>query len=437
MRTQNPLKASTKTLIGMTVLAGLASAASSLAEEPKVQRYEYALVDLGTLGGSETVGTVMNDKGEVTGLAYLPGNASYHAFRSNGKVIEDLGTLGGTNSAGVSINHRGQVTGVADIAAGPGHAFVSNREKAMIDLGTFGGTGSYGSSINDAGQITGYANTTGDVATHAFLYSGGTILDLGTLGGNNSYGVAINSTGQVAGTADLPNGLYHAFVSNGGSPLVDLGTIDVEPAVGVSGAIAINSAGQVAGNGSCCGGEGTEIHPFLYQNGAIKDLGAFSGNDSIAQAMNNLGQVTGESELGFLTFHAFLYTNGSLKDLGTLGPSCGLCDSSYGNAINDFGEVVGSDAGEGTGFDTGRAIVYSNYSNGKLIDLNSLLSHRDAQLYTLTDAVAINNVGQVLVQGIVNSTNQQHSFVLTCRKGHPRPDDSDESSRCRRFISSD
>jgi hypothetical protein len=53
-----------------------------------------------------------------------------------------------------------------------------------------------------------------------------------------------------------------------------------------------------------------------------------------------------------------------------------------------------------------------------MTDLNSLLSPQDANVYTLTDAVAINNAGQILVRGIVNSTNAKHSFVLTCK---PRP----------------
>jgi probable HAF family extracellular repeat protein len=402
-----------KSLTWRAVLAALCASPVVLIAAPA--KHHYTLVDLGTLGGTQTVGEVMNDRGDVTGYSTLRGDASYHAFRFNGREIEDLGTLGGTNSEGVAINHSGQVTGTADTRAGGGHAFVSTPRRAMIDLGTLGGTQSAGTSINDAGQITGAASTAGDVATRAFLYSGGTMIDLGTLGGAGSSGVAINSAGQVAGTSDMPPAFFpsccHAFISNSGSTLVDLGTLG-DPTVEISFATAINSAGEVSGNGSL-GGEESSTHAFLYENGAMRDLGVLGNLDSVAEAMNDLGQVTGESQppdSNPTVHHAFLYANGRMKDLGILGPDCPLaCESSAGHTINDFGEVGGDDFR----FDIGsRAFIYSN---GRMTDLNSLLSPQDANIYTLTDAVAINNVGQILVRGIVNSTNAQHSFVLTCK----------------------
>ena len=52
--------------------------------------------------------------------------------------MQDLGTLGGTSSVGVAINASGQVTGYADTAGGDTHAFLWDGTR-MQDLGTLGG----------------------------------------------------------------------------------------------------------------------------------------------------------------------------------------------------------------------------------------------------------------------------------------------------------
>ena len=87
-------------------------------------------------------------------------------------TIVDLGTLGGTNSYGYSINIRGHVTGYSDIPGDSGqHAFLY-RDGKMIDLNTLLPRSSKwtllsGYGINDRGQITGYGLIKGQ--THAFL----------------------------------------------------------------------------------------------------------------------------------------------------------------------------------------------------------------------------------------------------------------------------
>lgn len=83
------------------------------------------------------------------------------------------------------------------------------------------------------------------------------------------------------------------------------------------------------------------VAPPMY---LVVDLGTLGGSMSYAQAINNSGQITGASSLagdpvdslGNPIFHTFLYRNRQMVDLGTLGG-----DSSFGNAINDFGRVIG------------------------------------------------------------------------------------------------
>ena len=106
--------------------------------------------------------------------------------------MTDLGTLGGTYSVATGINNSGQIVGYADTASGQTHAFLYSGG-TMTDLGTLpGGTYSFATGINNNGQIVGYS-TTASGQTHAFLYSGGQMTDLGTLpGGTNSWATGIN-----------------------------------------------------------------------------------------------------------------------------------------------------------------------------------------------------------------------------------------------------
>src|SRR5438034_5112129 len=69
----------------------------------------YTATDLGSLSGGESfiqgsdgLGNVLNDSGQVVGYSYLAGGG-FHAFLWDKGVMHDLGTLGGTLSEGVSI----------------------------------------------------------------------------------------------------------------------------------------------------------------------------------------------------------------------------------------------------------------------------------------------------------------------------------------------
>lgn len=77
----------------------------------------------------------------------------------------------------------------------------------------------------------------------------------------------------------------------------------------------------------------------------IRDLGTL-GVDSEAVALNDRGQVVGWSSLRRERNprHAFLWQNGRMRDLGTLGRDLGgdLPNVSEAVAINDRGQVVGS-----------------------------------------------------------------------------------------------
>jgi probable HAF family extracellular repeat protein len=68
----------------------------------------------------------------------------------------------------------------------------------------------------------------------------------------------------------------------------------------------------------------------------IYDLGTLGGDLSLANDINNNGQIVGDSLDFFGHHHAFIWENGEITDLGTLG---GLYSIAYG--INDNGLIVG------------------------------------------------------------------------------------------------
>src|SRR4051812_16856133 len=105
--------------------------------------------DLGTLGGSQSFGNALNASGQVTGESATTGNASDHAFLwkpatpggATGTMY-NLGTLGGTNSHGYILNATGQVTGDSDLTGdATSHAFLwkpatpNGTSGTMNDLG--------------------------------------------------------------------------------------------------------------------------------------------------------------------------------------------------------------------------------------------------------------------------------------------------------------
>src|SRR4029450_13217009 len=64
----------------------------------------------------------------------------------------DLGTLGGRNSIAEALNDHGQVVGFSTFANETYHAFSWTAAGGMVDLGTFGGSNSLPSDVNENGQ---------------------------------------------------------------------------------------------------------------------------------------------------------------------------------------------------------------------------------------------------------------------------------------------
>jgi probable HAF family extracellular repeat protein len=337
---------------------------------------QYLLQEIPTIQGfsGQLLGTAINAQGVVTGSAYSePYNINPHVFVYSKGVTTDLGD------------------------ANP------------IDACDTPDSGATAAGINTSGQIAATICATTEFPSAALLADG----VYTSFAGTGMYNVppvawssAINSGGLVTGTLELGGGpcagnLYHAFIYNSGTAtLQDLGTLGYCSAQ----SFAINDAGQIVGTAS---GSSGGPYAFIYSNGAVTDLGSLGGQQSYAYAINASGQVTGTSLpcCGYGP-DAFLYTGGTMHDIGNLGGLGG----STGYGINTYGAIVGAS------WTTGNAAQHAFlYSNDTIVDLNALISSADAKRYTLVTGVAINDNGQIVVQGVVNKdvTQTPHSFLLT------------------------
>lgn len=322
-------------------------------------------------------------------LLALPLAASAH---SRYAVVQ----VGVAGSVANDINSSGAVVGNFPFSAAVTHGFV-NIGGVITDLGALGGPDSYGAAINDSNVIVGTSINT-DGYRRAFRYEAGTMVDLGTLGGNNSAAGDINNRGDIVGSADLgpdPALDGRAFLLRPGVSMQDLGRFEVPDPEGTSSAMGVNEHRQVAG-GSVVGPydppEGP-YHAFLYKCEEMIDLGTLGGQYSVAQAINERGQVVGEaSTMELRANRAFLYYRGVMKTLGTLPGG----DFSSATDINDHGQVVGFSSGPETGQ---KAFIYAS---GKMRDLNKMIN--PASGWVLINAGGINNSGQIAATGCRGTT---------------------------------
>jgi len=167
------------------------------------------VVDLGTLGGRESVATDINDRGQVVGKGGTEIGA-WHAFLWEGGRMRDLGTLGGQESCANAINNRGQVVGWAQTAAGRMHACLWGQGR-IRDLGTLPGfPDSEARDINSKGQVVGESGSQFETEHRnwgrAFPWESGRMRDLtrlaaGRTGQTLLSAEGINDLGDVVGCA--------------------------------------------------------------------------------------------------------------------------------------------------------------------------------------------------------------------------------------------
>ncbi|HET8948203.1 MAG TPA: hypothetical protein VFQ07_14590 [Candidatus Polarisedimenticolia bacterium] len=285
--------------------------------------------DLGVFEGGDTVGTALNDRGQIVGVT---GTGPFQSsFLLNDAGVVDLGPL-----AAVDINNGGQILlqAVVGNPDDPSSCFLRQPDGTLVELNTPAGSQCFASDLNDRGQVVGSVQRQVGTqrVTSGFLWDAGTYTDLGTLGGDVVMASGINELGQIVGSATLTSSGYsRAFFWDRGV-MTDLGS----PGGLQSAGGAINDHGQVA--------LASGAHIYFWQAGTLTDLGTMGGPDvpgqsSVPLDLNDRGQMLlAVYDIPAGLFRWGIWSSGRfvlLPGIGNGVPSA--------NRLNELGQAIGAE----------------------------------------------------------------------------------------------
>ena len=372
---------------------------------PDHRHKKYRLVDMGTLGGplgyintQGNGGPYINAPGAVVGvgLTTVPLSATSNPYECY---------------PGPTVNHamqwmNGQTIELPTLppsdqnCSGTNQMGVNNR-----------GEISYTSEISAIDPMLGVKQI------RAIRWKDGNATEIGTFGGTASSAGEINNRGQIVGfalnTIPDPYSIYGSFEGSANSTqtrgfiwqngaMQELGTLGGPDSWGTW----INNGGDVAGLSytSNIPNPSTGIptmDPFLWRNGRMIDLGTLGGTFGLPIGLNNNDQVSGVSNIaGDDASHPFFWDRGHMIDLGTFGGSNGAA-----NYLNDSGEVVGV-----ADFPADGVHHAFLWKRGVMTDLGTLGGN--------SIGFTINSQGQIV--GTSRVTDRVHAFLW--EKGGPMVD---------------
>ena len=161
---------------------------------------------------------------------------------------------------------------------------------------------------------------------------------------------------------------------------------------------AMNATAEVAGTSG-------EV-AFHFLNGMKENLGSLiGGKESCAYAINNLGQVVGDSTFNDSGIrHATLYVKGEATDLGTLKNG----DYSMARGINDSGAIVGYAGPE----------LISNFTQAFLFEEQIGMQDLGSLGGDYSQALAISNSRFITGNSqLVTGSNVRHAFLWDSTSG--------------------
>lgn len=304
----------------------------------------YTLTDLGSLGGGDTQAFDLNDSAQVVGYSRTSSLQS-RAFLWDDGQMGNLGVVNADDfrSAAVDINGLGHAVGTSTLKNGFARAALW-RNGSIIgltpELPPYEGT-SFASAINDHGHIVGAIDDDDSGAYDGILFANGSRTALGSLGGVSTRPSDINNAGQIVGTSttSVALGQPHAFLWQNGA-MTDLGLFEGDQD---SGAAAINPNGVIVGtSGRLDENTGVDYRPFIYENGVMRVI-TVQSSEAYATDINDAGVVVGIMRTSGASspYHAWIYVDGVVTNLNSLVPSGSGLHVAYANAINNEGEIAG------------------------------------------------------------------------------------------------
>ena len=300
----------------------------------------YTITELPPLSGNSSYAYDVHDNGFVVGSTPVPSSSS-HAYRwTQAGGMQDLGVLGDDSnlSGAYGVNSLGNVVGWSQTDVWmENRGFYWTPTGGMQELATLGGTVSHADALNDSNVIAGMAYLAGG-GQHACIWTDPTGLPTGlpTFPGGDDYSQAndITNSGKVVGWAKHSSGDSHAFLWEGGA-LIDLGTLGGD----WSNAQAVNESLQIVGRYENAGGA---TRAFLWEGGPLIDLGTLGGNHGQAADINESGVIVGTSRNAANDYRPFIYKDGVMSSLSSLVINGGAWDElQFATAISDSGLIVG------------------------------------------------------------------------------------------------
>ncbi len=253
------------------------------------------------------------------------------------------------------INASGAVAGHSNYGEDFTWSVYWNAGGKLTDLTPGDGRVSTTAGISDAGVVV-YAES-----GRFYSWNAGTVTDLGS--GNPG---AVNGKGQIAGTF---SGIFGVWTNGVVTPLP-------VPSSGAAGnASDINNNADVVGSAYYT--DTKSYRAVIWRNGTIQQIGVLPGDvSSVANAINDAGQVVGYSVSSTGKWRAFLWENGVLRDLGFPAGS-----QSYAYGINNAGQIVGGFFIPNTPY--GRAFIWQS---DVIRDLSPELGAGNCSAYDINDA---------------------------------------------------
>lgn len=322
-------------------------------------------------------------------------------------TIDDLGTIAGNSvSTGYALSDTGQAAGTSSTPTAAIAVLFSNAK--VTNISTLGSNVSVATGINGSGEVVGWNDfySGSSISPEAFLYSNGsmTSIDAPSLFPSGTEAAAINDAGAVVGTGYLSSDHFHAFQYSGGK-MKDLGP----PGALQSSAVAINHSGQIIGGYYT---SATKSGEFLITNGKMTTLPVPAGASAVAAfGINEGGEIVGSIFFASgAPSHAARFANGTWADLGAIAGAA----ASRATSVNQAGAIVGTAFFPQTQYHPpkpGKHVPFVSSASG-LVNLNLLVAAGTG--FTLTDAVAINDLGQILCNA-TNPGGAKHAVLLRPR----------------------